>query len=79
VEVVPEPSHINANTTPMQITAKGGIRNPDRQPPCEAKAVVWSEEEEAYLEGMAPRICQELWGLSTYSASRAGLALNDRL
>ena len=56
VEVAPDPSHTNASTSPIQITVSGGIRNPDRQPPCEEKAVVWSEEGEACLEGMAPEI-----------------------
>jgi hypothetical protein len=78
VEVAPDPNQENASTNPMQITTKGGTRNPDRQPPCEEKAAVWSEEREACLEGMAPGIYQELRGLSTYSASRAGLALIDR-
>jgi hypothetical protein len=42
VEVVPEPNQMNAITSPVQITTKGGMMNPDRQPPCEEKAVVWS-------------------------------------
>ena len=73
------PTRGNASSSPIPITAKGGIRNPERQPPCEEKAVVSSEYGEACLESMAPEICYELRGLSTYSTSRAGLALIDRL
>jgi hypothetical protein len=54
----PEPSSINASTTPTKITASGGIRNPDRQPPW-LEAVVWSKGGEKYLGDIAPETCYE--------------------
>jgi len=58
VALAPELSQANASASPTQITIRGGIKNPDKQPPCDEKAVVWLEGREACLEeGMAPKIC----------------------